>query len=117
MRLHRAFIFAWLLFPLAVLAQQDQVPANPITLIRVGQEQTKATKINEAIFQAIGFSNTFLITTEAGNVVIDTSMPFNATLHKRLLTAENAGPIKYIILTHAHGDHTGGLTAWKQPGT
>lgn len=117
MRLHRAFIFAWLLFPLAVLAQQDQVPANPITLIRVGQEQTKATKINEAIFQAIGFSNTFLITTEAGNVIIDTSMPFNATLHKRLLTAENAGPIKYIILTHAHGDHTGGLTAWKQPGT
>ncbi|MFN7999823.1 MAG: alkyl sulfatase dimerization domain-containing protein [Acidobacteriota bacterium] len=117
MRLHRAFIFAWLLFPLAVLAQQDQVPANPITLIRVGQEQTKATKINEAIFQAIGFSNTFLVTTEAGNVIIDTSMPFNATLHKRLLTAENAGPIKYIILTHAHGDHTGGLTAWKQPGT
>ncbi len=117
MRLHRAFIFAWLLFPLAVLAQQDQVPANPITLIRVGQEQTQATKINEAIFQAIGFSNTFLITTEAGNVIIDTSMPFNATLHKRLLTAENAGPIKYIILTHAHGDHTGGLTAWKQPGT
>lgn len=117
MRLHRAFIFAWLLFPLAVLAQQDQVPANPITLIRVGQDQTKATKINEAIFQAIGFSNTFLITTEAGNVIIDTSMPFNATLHKRLLTAENAGPIKYIILTHAHGDHTGGLTAWKQPGT
>ena len=58
-----------------------------------------------------------MVTTSEGNVIIDTSMPFNSALHKRLLTAENAGPIKYIILTHAHGDHTGGIPAWKQPGT
>jgi len=99
------------------LAQQDQVPVSPITAIRIGQDQKKALKINDAIFQAIGFSNTFLVVTPEGNVVIDTSMPFNAGLHKRLLTAENAGPIKYIILTHAHGDHTGGVPAWKQAGT
>jgi glyoxylase-like metal-dependent hydrolase (beta-lactamase superfamily II) len=37
--------------------------------------------------------------TEAGNVIIDTSMPFNAARHKQLLQAENAGPVKYIILT------------------
>ncbi|MEP7340322.1 MAG: alkyl sulfatase dimerization domain-containing protein, partial [Acidobacteriota bacterium] len=85
--------------------------------IRVGQDQKKALKVNDAIFQAVGFSNTFLVATAEGNVIIDTSMPFNAALHKRLLTAENAGPIKYIILTHAHGDHTGGIAAWKQPGT
>jgi alkyl sulfatase BDS1-like metallo-beta-lactamase superfamily hydrolase len=44
-------------------------------------------------------------------------MPFNAARHKQLLQAENAGPIKYIILTHAHGDHAGGVPAWKQPDT
>ncbi len=44
-------------------------------------------------------------------------MPFNAARHKQLLQAENAGPIKYVILTHAHGDHTGGIPTWKQPGT
>jgi alkyl sulfatase BDS1-like metallo-beta-lactamase superfamily hydrolase len=96
---------------------QESMPANPVVLLRVGQDQTKATKIHDAIFQAIGFGNTFMVTTEAGNVIIDTSMPFNAALHKRLLTAENAGPVKYIILTHAHGDHTGGVTSWRQPGT
>lgn len=106
-----------LLCSAVAFAQQSQVPPNPLTAIRVGQDQKKALKINDAIYQAIGFSNTFLVATSEGNVIIDTSMPFNAALHKRLLTAENAGPIKYIILTHAHGDHTGGLSAWKQPGT
>lgn len=102
---------------MAALAQQDQIPPNPVMAIRVGQDQKKALKVSDNIFQAVGFGNTFMVTTSEGNVIIDTSMPFNAALHKRLLTAENAGPIKYIILTHAHGDHTGGIPAWKQPGT
>jgi alkyl sulfatase BDS1-like metallo-beta-lactamase superfamily hydrolase len=101
----------------ATHAQQQTMPDNPLTLIRLGQNQTKATKIADNIYQAIGFGNTLMVTTPAGNVIIDTSLPFNAALHKRLLQAENAGPIKYIILTHAHGDHTGGIPAWKQPGT
>ncbi len=102
----------------AAYAQQAQPLAeNPVTLLRVGQDQKKALKINEAIFQAIGFSNTFMVTTTAGNVIIDTSMPFNAARHKQLLKAESAAPIKYIILTHAHGDHIGGVAAWKEAGT
>src|SRR5260221_891198 len=108
----------WLLWPASMLqGQQDQLPVNPITAIRIGQDQKKALKVNDAIFQAIGFSNTFLVTTAEGNVIIDTSMPFNSALHKRLLTAESDAPVKYIILTHAHGDHTGGIPAWKQAGT
>lgn len=99
------------------LAQQDQIPPNPVTAIRVGQDQKSALKINDNIFQAIGFGNTFMVTTSEGNVIIDTSIVFNSALHKRLLTAENSGPIKYIILTHAHGDHIGGIPVWKQPGT
>src|SRR5262249_33131613 len=98
-------------------AQQEQLSDNPLVLLRVGQDQKKALKFGEAIYQAIGFGNTFMVVTEAGNVIIDTSMPFNAARHKELLQAENAGPIKYIILTHAHGDHTGGVGAWKQPDT
>lgn len=64
-----------------VSARQDQVPANPMTAVRLGQDQKKATPINDSIFQAIGFGNTFLVTTGEGNVIIDTSMPFNASLH------------------------------------
>jgi glyoxylase-like metal-dependent hydrolase (beta-lactamase superfamily II) len=81
---------------------------NPLTLIRAGQDQKNAVRISDHIYQAIGFSNTFLVVTPAGNVVIDTSLPFNALRHRQLLRAENSGPVRYIILTHAHGDHIWG---------
>jgi glyoxylase-like metal-dependent hydrolase (beta-lactamase superfamily II) len=62
-------------------------------------------------------SNTFMIVTRDGNVIVDTSIAAAAPAHKRALTAMNAGPIKAIVLTHAHGDHTGGVALWRQPGT
>jgi alkyl sulfatase BDS1-like metallo-beta-lactamase superfamily hydrolase len=58
-----------------------------------------------------------MVTTKAGNVIIDTSLPMNATRHKALLRAISTAPVKDIILTHSHGDHTGGVAAWKEPGT
>jgi len=97
--------------------QQQQMPDNPITLLREGQDQKKAIKVSEAIYQAIGFGNTFMVTTSEGNVIIDTSLSANARRHQQLLKAENAGPIKYIILTHGHGDHAGGVPVWKEVGT
>jgi alkyl sulfatase BDS1-like metallo-beta-lactamase superfamily hydrolase len=95
-------------------AQQGQMSDNPLA---AGRDQKKALKIGEAIYQATGFGNTFMVVTEAGNVIIDTSIQSHAPRHKQLLQAENAGPVKYIVLTHAHGDHTGGVPLWKQPDT
>jgi alkyl sulfatase BDS1-like metallo-beta-lactamase superfamily hydrolase len=69
------------------------------------------------IYQATGFGNTFMVTTKAGDVIIDTSLPMNAARHHALLRTVSTAPIKDIILTHSHGDHTGGVTAWKEAGT
>jgi alkyl sulfatase BDS1-like metallo-beta-lactamase superfamily hydrolase len=69
------------------------------------------------VHQAVGFGNTFMVTTKAGNVIIDTSTPGPAVRHHELLTAVSDAPIRYIILTHGHGDHTGGVPLWKGPGT
>jgi alkyl sulfatase BDS1-like metallo-beta-lactamase superfamily hydrolase len=83
-----------------------------------GAAQTKALSFaGGRIFQAVGFSNTFLVTTKAGNVVIDTSSPFNVARHRALLLAESKAPVRDVILTHSHGDHTGGVSAWKGPDT
>lgn len=83
-----------------------------------GAGQTQALSFaGGRIHQATGFSNTFLVTTKAGDVVIDTSSPFNVARHRALLGAISKGPVRDIILTHAHGDHTGGVAAWKGPGT
>ena len=95
-------------------AQQGLVANNPSELMRVGD---KVIKINEAISMVQGFGNTFMITTSEGNVIIDTSSVFHARKHHQLLTAENKSPVKYIILTHGHGDHTGGVPLWKETGT
>lgn len=75
--------------------------------------QTQATKIADNIYSATGFGNTFLIVTKQGNVVIDTSMAANAPAHKALLKQVDPRDPKYIIITHAHGDHIGGVSAWK----
>ena len=93
---------------------QQGMAQNPADLTRVGD---RVIKVNEAISLVQGFGNTFLITTPEGNVVIDTSIAAHAQRHKPLLTADNKGPIKYIILTHGHGDHAGGVPLWKEPGT
>src|SRR5436190_22153217 len=66
---------------------------------------------------AVPASNTFLVTTSAGNVVIDTSLAAVAPIHKQALAARSTAPIKAIVLTHAHGDHAGGVRIWREPGT
>ena len=66
---------------------------------------------------AVPQSNTFMVTTSDGNVIIDTSGPAAAAIHHRSLTAISSAPIKAIVLTHGHGDHTGGVARWRQTGT
>jgi alkyl sulfatase BDS1-like metallo-beta-lactamase superfamily hydrolase len=108
-------VLAWLaLAPAAALAQLQIGVDNPL---RTGDGQQAAVRVNDAIHLAYGFGNTFLITTSAGNVVVDTSSVVRAPRAKELLQRENAGPVKYIVLTHAHGDHAGGVPLWKAADT
>ena len=85
--------------------------------LAVAQEQEKMVKINDAIFMATTTGNVYLVKTPAGNVIIDTASSGQAALAKKLLAPEVRGPIKYIILTHGHADHIGGISLWKEPGT
>ena len=100
--------------PVHVATAQERMPDNPAALTRVGN---KVIRINDAIKMVAGFGNTFMLTTSEGNVIIDTSIAPHARVHHKLLRAESSAPIKYVILTHAHGDHTGGIPLWNEPGT
>jgi alkyl sulfatase BDS1-like metallo-beta-lactamase superfamily hydrolase len=74
-------------------------------------------KVADGIYMAPGFGNTFLVTTPEGNVVIDTSLSLFARGHVDALKKIDAGPVRYVILTHGHSDHTGGVALWKEEGT
>jgi alkyl sulfatase BDS1-like metallo-beta-lactamase superfamily hydrolase len=82
-----------------------------------GQDQPKMVKINDAISMATTSCNVYLVNTPAGSVVIDTAMADQAPNAKKLLSSQTHGPVKYIILTHGHADHIGGISLWKEPGT
>jgi len=86
-------------------------------ILRAASEQKEALRINDHIYQATGFGNTYLVTTSDGNVVIDTSTGAFASRHKKLLQAVSDAPIRYIIVTHGHPDHLGGIRLWREPGT
>ena len=81
------------------------------------QDQPKVVKINDSIYMAPFGANVYLVTTPAGNVVIDTGISSEAANARELLRAESHAPVKYIILTHGHVDHIGGIGLWKEAGT
>jgi alkyl sulfatase BDS1-like metallo-beta-lactamase superfamily hydrolase len=103
---HRIISFALLLFV--------AIEGSPYV---VGQDQTKVVKINDSIYMATTTGNVYLVTTPEGDVVIDTASASDAPEAKRLLAAERHGPVRYIILTHGHADHIGGIPLWKEDGT
>jgi alkyl sulfatase BDS1-like metallo-beta-lactamase superfamily hydrolase len=62
-------------------------------------------------------SSTFLVVTSDGTVVIDTALGATAPQHKAALAAVAKRPVRAIVLTHAHGDHTGGIAQWREATT
>jgi len=80
-------------------------------------EHVNVVKVHESIYQGPGNGNTYMVITPAGNVIIDTGLAEHAPAVKKALRALNSGAVKYIILTHGHEDHRGGVKIWKEPAT
>ena len=76
-----------------------------------------ATEITDGVYMAPGISNSYLVVTPEGNVLIDTGAPSTAKRQYEWLRAVDDAPPIYIVLTHAHLDHAGGLDLWRGPDT
>lgn len=70
------------------------------------------------VAQGYDFSDISFVITNTGIVAIDSgSTPANATAALESLRAVTPAPITHVIITHAHWDHIGGLSALRGPDT
>ncbi|MCR9092685.1 MAG: MBL fold metallo-hydrolase [bacterium] len=69
-----------------------------------------AVPMNDFVYRIEGEGAFFLINTSEGAVLVDTGTSLPQNEEQMRLVAEHAsGPIRKVIVTHAHGDHSGGL--------
>ena len=73
----------------------------------------EAVEIHPDIWLSAGTSNSYMVVTDAGRVIINTGMGFEALTHKRNFDAICPGPTPYIILTQGHVDHVGGVNHFR----
>ena len=69
------------------------------------------------VYQASGISNTHLIVTTEGNVLFDAGISIQAAQQLSLLKEKSDALVKYIILSHSHADHIGGVRFWREDTT
>lgn len=87
------------------------------SLVRSGDEQAEAIAVTDFVFQANDISNAYLVTTDEGDVMVNTGFMDNAERTKRLLEPHRTGPLAFIVLTQSHADHFGGVPEFLEDGT
>ncbi|TWT80404.1 Hydroxyacylglutathione hydrolase [Planctomycetes bacterium CA13] len=110
-----AFSLALLLIGAGSNFAQDATSAAQRLRNQSAQFAEQIIKVADNVYVAIGFSvsNVSMIVGEDGVVIIDTGMMLNDA--ERIATEfrkVTVKPVKAIIFTHAHGDHTGGAAAF-----
>jgi alkyl sulfatase BDS1-like metallo-beta-lactamase superfamily hydrolase len=76
-----------------------------------------AVDVGDGVWLSPGLSNSYLITTSDGRVVVNSGMGFEGPLHRAKYDAVDASPIRAVILTQGHYDHVGGLPVLVDEGT
>lgn len=77
----------------------------------------KAEQIASGLWCSPGLSNSYLLTTTEGRVIVNTGMGFEGPVHRANFDAVDSSPVRYIIFTQGHVDHVGGLDSVRDPET
>lgn len=93
---------------------------QPVYLSRPGAEDivgagAPAEEVSPGIWMSPGLSNSFMLTTDEGRIVLNTGMGFEGPVHRANFDAVSTAPIRYVILTQGHVDHVGGLDSVADP--
>ena len=76
-----------------------------------------AVELGDGIWMSPGLSNSYLLPTDEGRVIVNTGMGFEGPLHQRAYAGVDDAPVHTIILTQGHYDHVGGVDVLRDDGT
>jgi glyoxylase-like metal-dependent hydrolase (beta-lactamase superfamily II) len=77
-----------------------------------------AHPVAEGIWRSGGTTAAYCVSAgDAGRVIVNTGMGFEAPHHRRVFGAVHPGPTPYIVTTQAHVDHVGGVGLFREPDT
>jgi alkyl sulfatase BDS1-like metallo-beta-lactamase superfamily hydrolase len=100
-------------------AQEKPDTLRALLLERNAEFERAVIKVTKGVYTAVGFgvSTVSMVETADGIVVIDTGIDMQSA--KQVITRfreVSEKPVTAIILTHGHGDHTGGFRAFYEEG-
>ncbi|MCK9564253.1 MAG: MBL fold metallo-hydrolase [Bacteroidales bacterium] len=78
-------------------------------MVQSGRDQSEAIERGPGIYENQGIGNSYLITTPAGDVLVNAGALRDARRGKALFAKVSTQPIRYIILTQSHANQFGGL--------
>jgi len=76
-----------------------------------------AIDLDQGIWLSPGLSNSYLLQTDDGRIVVNTGMGFEGPLHRRAYDAVDPSPTSAIVFTQGHFDHVGGTDSLRDQGT
>jgi alkyl sulfatase BDS1-like metallo-beta-lactamase superfamily hydrolase len=85
-------------------------------LVRRGEASQDAVDLGDGIFMSRNIANSYLITTDDGDVLINTGTDFEANAIKERFARVSTGPLRVITFTQGHPDHVGGWDLFNAAG-
>ncbi len=90
-------------------------PLNAL-IVKEGEGTQDAVPLGDGIFMSRGISNSYLVTTPDGDVLINSGMAHEAPEITRRFAAVSDNPLRVIVFTQGHADHVGGWSQLDRPG-
>ena len=100
-----------------VVAQTQVEPDKALKMLNTQQQQfeQEVVQVSDNVFTAVGFhgANTSMVVGDDGVIIVDTLYgPRSAANASQAFRKYSDKPVRAIIYTHSHGDHTGGASVF-----